>query len=924
MSLQQKTVRIGMEPILLREEGGPGCGCAIAFTLLGGLFFVMCALLQAPIRWIVYGLALGWKDSLNCPPGLSGWLCGISAETRYVYSGQMFWIQASTIIGGIWLVLMVRDVAIWRQRRGVGGLFDQVRDLRERFKPNPYGQMESRARWRLHYHLEDSRQLDLPTIAEQIGKLAHACDKGGGLTFEYQGVEGKLQMFIEGPRALAGDIEQIIANALPAAKLERGEEAIPLLPGIAFGDDTRAPLLTFARAKLLMEPISALHSGWPMSPAQLQQRFVKRRGPEQETAQRQKLAGYLDDLARWQTNDRRPTRFQPAYSDGRDTDPFGAILTRTKYSILRISYYGPAFDDVGQLWQRVAISVAADDPTPLNALGAILGGGVSLELLPSPYQDEVVLKRINAEGARRQTAAQLKEDVAIARFLYPPDTTLARFNTPEPPQRWCYLPATVGHPEIDLAPTFSLAFPDSYQMPIQQDGGGRRAAGLVLGYADGDLRENPRAVGVGLTNDLYRHMFIKGATGTGKSHLEKLLARQAAALGMSLVVLDPHGQMVRQLFNEFDPATRARTEIIDLDARSASIRLNPLAVQGTNVDQAVDVAMRFFKLQGLSPDAAPRRYAYCQAWLAVLLADAVNRQDPAFGLLEFVGKLNDQPACTAILANFEEAVAAGVRGNLRACPEDLQLNTARFHANEPAPDWAEHAQGIARTISEIVGSPSLSALLRPPFTNPSALLDNGGILLCALNEETGGAAVSKLFEIILLALQQSIMGRGQRFGYDEDRYWPGLILIDEARHVVGDKSLRGAGPLVASMLKDFRKFRVACCIAMQNLEDISSEVYNSITGNTAIKLAYKDIAEAPAVAKMFGPQADPIWPTRLQNKDHQALVSVPAQGDQLLGTIRVAAKMPPMVANLAGTPSYQGSGQARVWLPDSEATQRSG
>jgi len=903
----------GGTPWLLNPYRRPGAILLCVAAWLVGIFMLI-VLLKTVGQYSPLA-AIGTASNndpqkFECPPGIQASNCKPSAAERDAAGAALATELAAAAVIVPFLLILWRDSRVWRSRLSAEGRTRTFSRLRP---PTAQQLMVGRTRWRVRYHLEDSRGLSIMLLAPQLARLASMSEQP--FTVEISAQDGKLRIYAEGDKAAAPQIAATLQHALPNAQLTPcPPTALVDLPGERREPSgARSRILVFYSARLrYRRPIGRLQRGQVVDPARRQQRFIKAKGPAKEQGRRQLLMSYLQDIEDWRERDKRDTRFQsPVSTEAGGSDPPASLFAQQKIAQMRVSFYGPATDTAGQVWQGLSVTFAGNDPHIVAALANLMGEGISFNRVT--VYDQAADSPISG----KRSEACRREDRAVGEFLYPP---APEFYSPEPIWRWLYVPTTIGHPEIDRVPAFRLALPDIYEMPMRQEGTACRAAGIVFGYAN-DLTERRRPVGVGLNNDLYRHGLVRGSTGSGKSYLLEIIAHQAAKLGMSLVALDPHGEMVRKLYNQMDAGERARTEIIDLENRPASLRLNLLAVQGADVDRAVSVAMRFFELQGLLRTVVPRRYEFCQAWLSVLLASAVNRQDSSFGVLEFMEALNDQAGCAAILLDFEDAASGGLRGDYAAFPAIEALRAARYHVNQDAQDWAENSQGVARSVSEIVGQPALAAFFRPPFTDPSLLLDNGGILLCALNEELYGSAVSKLFEVILLAIQQSVMGRGVRTGHDESRYPSTLIIIDEARHVLGDKSLKGAGPLIASMLKDFRKYHAGLILALQTLSDISNEVYDSLMENTGMKMTFQADSDK-RLAALFGSTADPVWIERLRSEDHQALITFLYNGRKMLGTMTTPGRVPPMVENMAGVPQYEASGTARVWRDKSKETQR--
>jgi DNA helicase HerA-like ATPase len=74
--------------------------------------------------------------------------------------------------------------------------------------------------------------------------------------------------------------------------------------------------------------------------------------------------------------------------------------------------------------------------------------------------------------------------------------------------------------------------------------------------------------------DLYRHVYIIGQTGSGKTSLLKLLVHMLRrAGGSSIIVIDPHGDMSKELAEEIP-------ESIYLHPFRSSFGLNPWISQG--------------------------------------------------------------------------------------------------------------------------------------------------------------------------------------------------------------------------------------------------------------------------------------------------------------------------------------------------------
>ena len=111
---------------------------------------------------------------------------------------------------------------------------------------------------------------------------------------------------------------------------------------------------------------------------------------------------------------------------------------------------------------------------------------------------------------------------------------------------------------------------------------GRSSGGIEVSLADSD-----RA----------RHVYVIGATGTGKSTLIKSLVRQDVESGEGVIVIDPHGDLAEDIAAEI-PSSRTNdlvyADAASLDGRFA-IDLMPTSADSTSFEIAADMLVSIFK-----------------------------------------------------------------------------------------------------------------------------------------------------------------------------------------------------------------------------------------------------------------------------------------------------------------------------------------
>jgi hypothetical protein len=113
-------------------------------------------------------------------------------------------------------------------------------------------------------------------------------------------------------------------------------------------------------------------------------------------------------------------------------------------------------------------------------------------------------------------------------------------------------------------------------------------SGKVLGDADAGM---PRPVALA-PSDARHHLHVLGATGSGKSTLLAQLILQDAHAGRGAIVIDPRGDLVRDVLDRLPTRAIGRTVLLDPDEPHAPPALNML--EGADPDLAVDHVVEIF------------------------------------------------------------------------------------------------------------------------------------------------------------------------------------------------------------------------------------------------------------------------------------------------------------------------------------------
>jgi hypothetical protein len=236
---------------------------------------------------------------------------------------------------------------------------------------------------------------------------------------------------------------------------------------------------------------------------------------------------------------------------------------------------------------RFGVADAADDQAG-GAFGAMLA---ALRLLEAPG---VHL------SLRRNSAKKLNE--ARSPWLWP-----LRVNVTE-------LAALTGWP-IGEPPFAGL--PPVHPKRLVADPRVARV-GRVVG--DGEpVSDRPRPLALSAKDSL-QHLHVLGPTGTGKSTLLLNSAVQIMADGRGLVVVDPKGDLVKDLLQRVPPSRREDVAYLD-PTDPTPIGLNPLRAPGRSAEAAADGVLAVFR--ALYADAwGPRTNDILHACLLTLTRHA--------------------------------------------------------------------------------------------------------------------------------------------------------------------------------------------------------------------------------------------------------------------------------------------------------------
>lgn len=336
-------------------------------------------------------------------------------------------------------------------------------------------------------------------------------------------------------------------------------------------------------------------------------------------------------------------------------------------------------------------------------------------------------------------------------------------------------------------------------------------------------------------DDRFRHFYVIGQTGTGKSSILQVMARQDMQNGDGMCIVDPHGSLVEDLL-PYVPKERVDDVIIfnpaDLER---PLGLNLLEAQTEEEKDMVAL-------------------------------DAMNIMLKMFDEETFGPRIQDyfRNGCLTLMSHPEGGCITDI---VRLFTDDAYQRACVKHVSNPVVKsfWTKQmAQTGQREKQEMI--PYFSAKFGAFVTNSmmrniigqrksafdfSKVMDGKKLLFMNLSKGVTGEINSKLLGLIIVSkIQMAALRRQKQLKEERSDFF---LYIDEFQNYVTDS--------IESILSEARKYRLGLCIAHQYLAQIDTSsqkkgvnLKDAVFGNIGTMMCYKIGAQdAEAMAKEMAP-----------------------------------------------------------------------
>jgi hypothetical protein len=407
-------------------------------------------------------------------------------------------------------------------------------------------------------------------------------------------------------------------------------------------------------------------------------------------------------------------------------------------------------------------------------------------------------------------------------------------------RRW--LPSSIASRHLDAATTPSFSYPCRLNA--------RELAGLIAWPMEGPQipgLARPRAIGEATFSGAERpialpprealhHLHVVGPTGTGKSTLLANLILQDVSAGRGVVVIDPKGDLARDVADRISTDHIDRVVLLDPTDEERPLGLNLLAGAHVAPELVTDQVIAIFH-QMYSAFWGPRTQDVLHASLLTLAAE------PGLTLCELPVLLTNDAFRRRLVARVDDTIALGPFWSAfeRMKPGE------RGQAIGPVQNKLRPLL-LRRRVRNVIGQ------AEPSFTMAEVLSEPKVLLVSLAKGLLGPEAAALLGSLVIAQLWQAVQGRA---GLAASARRPAFIYADEFQEYT-------ALPTdIADVLAQARGLGAGMVLAHQHLGQLPNDLKSAVLANARSRVVFQAAADdAGVLARQLG---GAITPADLQD-----------------------------------------------------------
>src|ERR687895_2747990 len=338
---------------------------------------------------------------------------------------------------------------------------------------------------------------------------------------------------------------------------------------------------------------------------------------------------------------------------------------------------------------------------------------------------------------------------------------------------------------------------------------------LDLGWYYSEQKDQLQMAKIPLT-DRAVHMYVIGASGSGKTKFLEFPIQQDIQLGNGFAIIDPHGDLIEEtkgFLVEYyqktqDASIFDRVVVVDPTDPKFTVAFNVLATpEGVApIEQAQELIMVFKRIWA-SAWGARMEELMRNSLISLSLAGLTLGH-----LCEF---LTSQPFRTQVMAHVSHPIAKPYFARFDAMSRAAQLQ------------WTDP---VTNKVNAFLSDERISQMLSVPKSsfNLREVMDQKKILLLKLNKGKLQESADLLGSLFMAKLQLAAFSRSD---IPEAARVPFYLYIDEFQNFASES--------FSVVLSEARKYGLSLIMAHQTLEQIPPELRSVILGNAGIQVYFR-------------------------------------------------------------------------------------
>jgi len=363
----------------------------------------------------------------------------------------------------------------------------------------------------------------------------------------------------------------------------------------------------------------------------------------------------------------------------------------------------------------------------------------------------------------------------------------------------------------------------------------KRAEDVDVTFASNNYGGSTTIIGLG-KEERRRHIYILGATGTGKSTLLLSMVNQDIQNGKGLCVIDPHGDLIEKILPSI-PQKRMRDVIyFNPDDIGFPIGLNLLELS-----------------ENLSEEDSLREKEFITESIISLFRKLYSERYSG-PRMEYILRNTIHTAFTTenptLFTVYKLLINAKYRRSVTHNLADENLKDFWQYEFSKAGDYqkVKMISPITNKIGRFLFSATAKRILEQEKSsiNFDEILDNGKILLCNLSKGRIGEDTSEVFGILVMTKIQLAALKRARVDISKRRDF--YLYVDEFQNF--------ATPSFAQVLSEARKYRLNAILAHQTVSQLEDrDLVNITLANTGTIICFR--TANPEDEKLILPQFTP-------------------------------------------------------------------